>query len=136
MAVARIENNTVIKSDSYPKVWGQSINIKRTAEEWKAYGFYPVVEPPTSEYQSLINLEPSDFDSQEEIFVHRIYNYTAEEIQEVDQSILDNDIYSQECIAEEEDGRRFFRRIKALIKRRVADNTITVAQGKGFRRNF
>lgn len=136
MAVAVIDSGIVRKFDDYPKVWGQSINITRTPLEWESYGFYPVQEPVISDYQSLIPLIPSDFDDINDVFVHRVYDFTQEEIDEKDQLLADTDSYANEARIEIQDGELFVWRIKSLIKRRVADNTITAVNGKGFRRNL
>lgn len=136
MAVAVIKDGIVLKYDDYPKVWGQSINISRTPLEWEAYGFYPVDEPLVSDYQELIPLIPTDYDGDNNIFVHRVYDFNPEEIAQRDQALLDADTHSVSAREEIENGELYAWRIKALIKRRVADNTITVANGKGFRRNL
>lgn len=99
---------------NYLTFWKQPINIHN------AEGFYEVVKPFITKYQKLIVLIPSDLINKK--YIHRIYDFKQKEIDDYNQSELDNDDSSLKYSKRQSDGQQQF---KQFINYIIRDKNIT-----------
>jgi len=144
-----IKINGIIKFQSSFRTFinpytGKTILGFKSATDKQLYdwGFRDVIVPSTTTYQRLGSIYYEEYivdasgNTTGNYFTYPVIDFTQEEIDAYDQNVLDNDIHSQKIDKLENDGDRFFRRIKAIIERNVSTSAITQTQGFGFRKNL
>jgi hypothetical protein len=131
---ARLENTIVKLYGSLPtyyKINNVPHNLRNlSVETQEAEGFYSVNTPTITVYQRLEALIPSDFNGTE--WVQRVYNFTAQEIIDYDETQVENAI-AQALDIREQDGIALFKRLRNLVNRKHSDAVISNAQYKGIR---
>ena len=133
MTYAKEENGQVRNMGNVPVQYKNHLTFRKTTIEVKnSEGFYEVVEPIITEYQRLINLEPSDLSN--DLYTHRVYDFTQQEIDDYDEQQEENESDAQMREHIEKGIRLHTRSYKKIWKRVNKDsdlnNKLTKSKGR------
>jgi hypothetical protein len=133
---AKNKNGTVVIYSTLPTYYvlnGTPINLHSLAQNpanlstIEAEGFYDVVVPSITVYQRLEPLIPTDFDTPSKTWIQRVYDFTAQEIIDYDNQVIDNAIDSN-FNQQETNGQDAARALRRYIQRQFNDAVITETQ--------
>jgi hypothetical protein len=138
-----IKIDGIIRFQSSFKTFGNTLGFSNaTDKQLYDWGFRDVVVPSATTYQRLGEIYYKEYiidasgNTTGNYFTYPVIDFTQEEIDVYDQRVLDKDIHTQKINELENDGKLFFKRIKAIIERNVSTSAITETQGFGFRKNL
>lgn len=129
------DNSVIIVRNSIPNVWNNIHNynsINNTVQQI-ADGWRDVVQPTKTVYQKNGAIF---YDGSNDNYTYTVVDFTAQEIIDYDQDVLDNDADSQLEDEHITNGLRMSKRIKNAIRRDYTANVITEPQFNGFKRNL
>ena len=118
---ARLEDNIVKMYSQLPTRYminGIPHNLSKLPESvHEAEGFFNVVTPVITEYQSLIDLVDTDLVGNE--WIQRVYDFTAQEVIDYDEAQLES-AASNELRTELNDGIEAAHTLKVYLKRQLS----------------
>ena len=93
-------------------------------------GFFEVIIPSITQYQRLEPLQVSDFNGTQ--WIQRVYDFTAQEIADYDDQLIENQALSL-LQQRESEGINFINKTVTAIKRRYDEGNLTQTQYKNIR---
>jgi len=128
-------NSEIIVRSQIPNIWNNVHNynsVNNTAQQI-ADGWRDVVEPSKTNYQKNGAIF---YDGGNDNYTYAVVDFSAQEIIDYDQNVLDNDADSQLEDTHIVEGLKMSKRIKNAIRRDYTNAVITKTQFNGFKRNL